>query len=237
MLAGELLSLNQGQGFTDLSENQITFPSVSNVVAALGDFNHDGIADYAFALTPAPGATGVPNLCVYYGTGLGLGGYAYDEGRNSGAPPQYPPAAGGKSGCFTFATRGTLPPVYSAIVAFPYQNGSPPQLLMEDSANGYIYVLSNNGVTSNNGVLTGFTLVNTIPIAPADGPGPIYMGDFDHDGNIDFIVNGQTGDSATIYFGNGDGSFCPRRGWHSAELVLLAGVSSPGTRTPCCCRT
>ena len=52
VLVGELLSTNQGQGLQNLNENQITFPNVSNVVAALAPFQgRSGITDYAFALT------------------------------------------------------------------------------------------------------------------------------------------------------------------------------------------
>ena len=89
VLVGELLSVNQGQGITNLGENQITFPNVSNAVAALADFNNDGRMDYAFALTrTATGGAG-PNLCVYYGSGNGLNGDAYDG--PGPFPAQYPP--------------------------------------------------------------------------------------------------------------------------------------------------
>ena len=48
---GELLNQN-GSGFQNLPLNQITFPNVSKVVAALADFDGDHFVDYAFALTP-----------------------------------------------------------------------------------------------------------------------------------------------------------------------------------------
>ncbi len=204
VLVGEQLSVNSGQGAQNVDNDQITFSNVSNVVAALADFNHDSIVDYAFALTRTVSG---PNLCVYYGTGNGLGGDAYD---GPGSPPsQYPPI-GGKSGCLSFPTQGSLSPVFSYIAAPSFQSGQLAQLILEDSANNYLYVFSNAGVTANSfGVLTGFTLVDTIAIPSADGAGPIYVGDFDHDGNTDFIVNGQTGNAATVYFGNGDGTFLP----------------------------
>jgi hypothetical protein len=215
VLVGELLSTNQGQGLQNLNENQITFPNVSNVVAALAPFQgRSGITDYAFALTRT--VAGGPNLCVYYGTGNGLGGFAYDDGPNSGVPPQYPPS-GGQSGCLTFTTLGNklnglvILPVFSYIAAPSFQSGQRPNLILEDSANNYLYVFRNSGTTALNGTLTGFTLVSTIAIPPTDGAGPIYIGDFDHDGYTDFIVNNQISHSATVYFGNGDGTFQPPR--------------------------
>jgi hypothetical protein len=211
VLVGELLSTNQGQGLQNLNENQITFPNVSNVVAALAPFQgRSGITDYAFALTRTAAGGAGPNLCVYYGTGNGLGGFAYDDGPGSGVPPQYPPL-GGKSGCLTFNPLGNNPPVFSYIAAPSFQSGQRPNLILEDSANNYLYVFRNSGTTALNGTLTGFTLVSTIAIPAADGAGPIYIGDFDHDGYTDFIVNNQISHSATVYFGNGDGTFQPPR--------------------------
>src|ERR1017187_4457967 len=207
VLVGELLSTNQGQGLQNLNENQITFPNVSNVVAAVAPFEgRSGITDYAFALTRT--AAGGPNLCVYYGTGFGLNGSAYDDGPNSGVPPQYPPS-GGQSGCLTFTTLGSLPPVFSYIAPPRFQSGQPPNLILEDSANNYLYVFRNSGTTALNGTLTGFTLVSTIAIPPTDGAGPIYIGDFNHDNNTDFIANNQAGNAVTVYFGIGDGTFQP----------------------------
>jgi hypothetical protein len=194
--AGELLN---NQGFTNYNFNRITFTDVSDVVATLGDFNSDGHTDYAFALTPS--GSNKNYLCVYYGTGLPLGNSSYNGGS---IPNAYPPV-GGESGCMTFQVYGSLPPVFSYIAGASLVNGQPPALILEDSANNYLYILANNGQTGVNGTLTGFTIRSTIALNPADGAGPLYIGDFNHDGNIDFIVNGQTGNSATVYFGNGAG--------------------------------
>jgi hypothetical protein len=40
-----------------------------------------------------------------------------------------------------------------------------------------------------------------------DGAGPVYAGDFNGDGNMDFIVNGQIGFCASVFFGDGAGNF------------------------------
>src|ERR1035441_9455247 len=207
VLVGELLSTNQGQGLQNLNENQITFPNVSNVVAALADFNRDGKTDYAFALTRPSGSNG-PNLCVYYGTGNGLFGDAYD-GPGSSFTGQYPPS-GGKSGCITFPEPGaTAPPNYTFITAPHLDTSDGPQLIIEDSANNLVTILANGGTVANNGVLTAFTVWNYIHLSAADGPGPIYAADLNGDGNTDLVINCQNSQSALVYFGNGDNTFRP----------------------------
>jgi hypothetical protein len=203
--------LNQGgPGFFNGGENHIVFTSVANVAAALADFDGDGKTDFAFALTPA--VAGTTNLCVYYGSGAtvaqaetGVSSYA---GPASSPANAYPPI-GGKNGCMTFATTGSKAPYFSQIVAFPLKTASPlPGLLIEDSANNVVYVFSNTGFDGVNGALAGFKLIGTaITLASADGAGPISIGDFNNDGNTDFIVNGQASNTATVYLGNGDGTF------------------------------
>jgi hypothetical protein len=220
--AGELLN---DQGFTNYDFNRITFTNVSNVVATLADFNSDGHTDYAFALTPSGSVKNY--LCVYYGTGAGLSGSSYNGGT---VPNAYPPV-GGANGCMTFAVQGSLPPVFSYIAAASLVNGKPPALILEDSANNYLYIFANSGATGVNGILTGFTIGSTIALNPADGAGPIYVGDFNHDGNIDFIVNGQTGNSATIYFGNGAGGLLAQSRYtfsHNIHSMLMQEMDGDG---------
>ena len=204
VVAGEYLNAGNGQ-FEDLGLNHILFTGATNVVAALGKYAGSKFTDYAFAIS----GISSKNLCVYYGTGAaeGSGNSSYDGGA------VYPPT-GGESGCMTLPTNTTTnpsvpnPPIFSYIAALPFTtNGVNSQLLVEDSANKLLYVISNNGQTSSNGLLNGFAVKSTINLAATDGPGPIYVGDFNDDGNIDFIVNGQTGYSATVYIGNGDGTF------------------------------
>ncbi len=200
VLVGEMLN---SQGFTDAGENQIIFKNVSNVVAAVGAFDGD-VADYAFALSPT--VAGTTNLCIYAGTGAPVvnrvpSGVSYSGGS------LYPPMSG-KSGCMTIPTMGTLLPNFTYIAGLPFKtNSSTQQLIVEDSANGYLYILANDGSGGANGVLTGVTVKTVIQLAPADGPGPIYVADLDGDGSSDFVVNGQTGRVATVYMGNGDGTF------------------------------
>jgi hypothetical protein len=198
---GELLD---GQGFTNLGENQIVFTGVSSVVAAVADFDRDGYTDYAFALTPTvPGGT---NLCVYYGTGATVkgGGSSYNAGNT---PNAYPPT-GGKSGCLTFPSPGAVvPPKYTFISAPSLKTINGPQLIIEDSANNIVTILANGGTTGNNGVLTSFSFWTYINLSAADGAGPIYAADLNGDGNTDLIINCQTSQSALVYFGDGSNNF------------------------------
>ena len=219
---GELLSGTGGQGFFNLGENQITFPNVSNVVAALGDFNADGTTDYAFALTPT--TAGAPNLCIYYGTGLGI----VPPGSYNGGPA-YPPT--GNSGCMIVPTRGSSPPSFGYIAALPFKTGLPPQLILEDTKNNYLYALNVGGAAAGGGVLVGVNVTSALALPAADGTGPLYVGDFNNDGNMDFIVNGQAGNSASVYFGDGTGSFQPPVRYtfdHNVHSMLLYDMDLDG---------
>ena len=67
-----------------------------------------------------------------------------------------------------------------------------------------------------------------IQIPSADGAGPIYTGSFDNKtGNFDgnghafFIINGQTGHTATVYTGDGNGGFTAQ-----PPLTFINGVYS-----------
>ena len=186
--------------------DKIPFTNASNVAAALGDFNNDGLTDFAFAIS----GVSTDNLCVYYGTGEVSGNFSQNLVSSYEGGKYYPPQ-GGKSGCMTLPTQTTNPslahkPIFSYIAALPFTNttGALSQLLVEDSANNLLYVIANTGATGN--TLPGFTLLSP-PIFLADGAGPIYSGYFDKNGNPYFVINGQMGHSATVYKGNSTGNF------------------------------
>ncbi|MDR3746191.1 MAG: FG-GAP-like repeat-containing protein [Acidobacteriaceae bacterium] len=212
--------LNGPKVYTVLDENEIAFTGASNVVAAMDDFDGDGTTDFAFAIS----GVSSNNLCVYYGNGSVFSGLYTTSIFNGGNAYPIPTAiGGGDSGCLTLPTTGAKTPVYSTIASLPFSTTSAhPGLLIEDSANGVVYIYSNNGVAGSLGALNGFTLTTTINLAPTDGPGPIYLGDFNRDGYTDFIVNGQTSHSATVYLGNGDGTFqSPARATLSNDVLSM----------------
>jgi hypothetical protein len=205
IVAGAML--NGTPTFAIPDGDKIPFANVSNIAVALGDFNSDGLTDFAFAIS----GVSTDNLCVYYGTGLqaalfkGNGVSSYEGGN-------YYPPQGGKSGCMTLPTQTTNPslvykPIFSYIAALPFVTGGLSQLLVEDSANNLLYVIANNGTTGS--TLPGFSLIQSIPISLTDGPGPIYTGYFDKNGSAFFIINGQTGNTATVYTSNSSGVFTP----------------------------
>jgi hypothetical protein len=214
ILAGEDLNQN-GSGLQDLGQNQIIFTGATNVVAAVGDFNADHFNDYAFAIS---GVT-ANNLCIYYGTGAGTAQGSISS-YNAGSPANaYPPTLGGYSGCTTFSPIGNKPANFTTIAALPFTTGGLPQLLVEDSANNELYVFSNLGATGI--TLPGITLLMSVPLAATGGAGPIYLGDFNDDGDTDFIINGQTNHNATVFQGNGNGGFTP-----SQPYTFASGVYS-----------
>jgi hypothetical protein len=198
VVAGVKLNAGNGQ-FEDRGQNHILFTNATNVVAALADFNNDRINDFAFAIS---GVT-TPNLCIYYGTGFAYS--SQSSSYNVGSSSILYPVPGGKSGCMTFTTVGPKTPNFAYIAALPFTTGGTQQLLVEDSANNELYVFINDGNSGSGATLPSITFLYSLPLA--GGAGPIYSGDFNGDGKIDFIINGQTNHTATVYLGNGDGTF------------------------------
>ena len=172
---------------TTLTENQIVFPNVLGVTPAVADFDGDGRPDFAFVLAPV--TLGATNLCVYHGTGF--------NGSGNGSPSA-------PGGCSTFPTQPNpqFRPVFGYVVAALFKTQGTEQLFVEDTANNYIYVLSNKGKP------LGFAETAADPHPRGRWlHGPIYTGDFNGDGNTDFILNNQTSHKVNLYLGNGDGTF------------------------------
>jgi Bacterial Ig-like domain (group 3) len=234
IVAGAML--NGIPTYAVLGENSIQFTKASNVVAALGSFtNTTSTTDFAFAIS----GVSTDNLCIYYGTGYTIAQIENNQGVDTpfSGGNTYPPQ-GNKSGCMTLPVPPLVvkQPIFSYIAALPFTNttGALSQLLVEDSANNLLYVIANNGATGN--TLPGFTLLSP-PIPLADGAGPIYTGsfdkltgNFDQHGNAFFIINGQTGHSATVYIGDGNGGFTaqpPLTFTNGVDSMLLQDMDVP----------
>ena len=220
VLAGEYLNTSNGGGLEDLGQNHIFFAGATSVVAAVGQFAGSNYTDYAFALN---GPT-QNNLCVYYGTGNPNSSY------NAFIPTDAYIPTNGTSGCMTVpVVPGGVTPNFAYIAAIYYKtNGNLSQLMLEDSANNELYIFSNNGTPGGGGLLYGFTLQSAISLASTGGAGPIYIGDFNGDGNTDFIINGQTIHNATVFLGNGSGVFTPGQTVPIVNSMLLQDMNGDG---------
>jgi hypothetical protein len=207
--AGMLLRQPNGS-YLNLPGNQVTFTNVTNVVAAVADFDGDGVLDYAFATSP-PTSTGGNYLCVYYGTGAAGAGNAYSSS---------------KSGCMSFLANASLPPNFGFINVFPFKVGGVPSLLVEDTANGALYVLANSGLSNGtSGVLSTFTASSIT--CRCKFLWPIYSGDFNQDGNTDFITDDPSGDGG-VYLGGGDGTFPTGEIYDGPRSMLLHDMTGNG---------
>ncbi len=160
----------------------------------LADFDGDGHPDLAAAVSTGNDAPDASELDVW--NGAGKAGSFYDQLDFTGLPPE--------------AMSAPLAPDLAFLQAVPLKTGALPQLLVEDSANASVYLLQNSpNAAGSLGPPANFSVVNSFSYPLADGAGPMTVGDLNNDGNTDFILNGQTGQSALVYLGNGDGTFQP----------------------------
>jgi hypothetical protein len=164
-----------------------TFPRYVDV----GDLNGDGIDDIAvadFYLNPSvtPNSSTVD---IYFGKG---------DGTFTAGP--------------LLSIGATFGPQFAVLGDF--NNDGCLDVLAESYANNDILLFLN---TKTAGVCTGtFQAVRTYTPAGLSGPGGLAVGDFNRDGNLDFVVNNNNAPNGTtsnqginslVFFGDGAGNF------------------------------
>lgn len=103
------------------------------------------------------------------------------------------------------------------------------EALRANSANQDLLVVN---FTSNNvSVLLGngdgtFTAATGSPVAVGQGPSAIVTGDFNGDGNQDFVVTNQTDSTYSVLLGDGTGQFTPLAG---SPFAMPSGALGPGS--------
>jgi hypothetical protein len=173
----------------NFKQSKLVFVGDQAVAIVVGDFNADGIDDFATA------SESENKISVRLGTrvtvvdalNLELQGFEFET------KPDVPVGDGPSSmvmGDFNgdgiqdlaVACRGVQLPGDIAV------------------ASGFVSVRLGNGSG-------GFTACSTCEIEVGLGPSSIKIGDFNGDSIQDFVVTNTTGDDISIRFGNGDGSF------------------------------
>jgi hypothetical protein len=179
--------LIQGAGGAFTSSTGGFGGALSSFVIATGDLFNRGAADIIFAYTTPIASTGITtqSIAIDYQVGIGA------------------PGAGGVGEVCNFTAQGANLPVVSSIATGDFNGDGKIDLALTDSANGYLYILTNgNGSNCSGGIMT---LASSIKLP--DGAGPLLVGDFNHNGHVDILVNNQASDIITPYYGNGDGTF------------------------------
>ena len=155
---------------------------------AVGDVNGDGIPDIITSLFYGPPGPGVQ---VFTGKGDGT--------FNTGT-------------VYSVSNGNTFGPQFVALGDF--NNDGCPDILAEAFDTSQIALFLN---TKSSGVCTGSFQTASYFSGPGgsyaiSGPGGLAVGDFNQDGNLDFVVNnngpsGNTGTDSVVFFGNGAGGF------------------------------
>jgi Bacterial type II and III secretion system protein/FG-GAP-like repeat len=98
--------------------------------------------------------------------------------------------------------RTTVPAIAPAITSAVLTSSGFHDLLVTDPVTNTVQVLLSNGDDT-------FKQAPGSPIAVGQQPSAIVTGDFNADGNLDFVVTNFTDNTFSLFLGNGDGTFKP----------------------------
>lgn len=115
------------------------------------------------------------------------------------------------------AARTSAPTVAPAIASATFTSSGFPDLLITDPAGNTVTVLLSDGDDT-------FKTATGSPISVGKQPSGMVTGDFNGDGNQDFIVTNFTDNTFSVFFGNGDGTFKEETG---SPFALPSSVTGP----------
>jgi type II secretory pathway component GspD/PulD (secretin) len=113
--------------------------------------------------------------------------------------------------------RTAAPAVAPAIASAVFTSSGFHDLLVTDPVDNTVIVLLSNGDDT-------FHAATGSPIAVGKEPSAIVVGDFNADGNQDFIVTNFADNTFSVFLGNGDGTFKQETG---SPFALPGSVSGP----------
>ena len=115
------------------------------------------------------------------------------------------------------AARASAPAVPPAIASATFNSTGFADLLITDPVANSVTLLLSNGDDT-------FKAASAAPIAVGNRPSAIVTGDFNADGDQDFVVTNFTDNTFSVFLGNGDGTFRQATG---SPFALPSGVAGP----------
>jgi len=115
------------------------------------------------------------------------------------------------------ASRANAPAVAPSIASAVLTSTGFHDLLVTDPVANTVQVLLSNGDDT-------FTAATGSPISVGQQPSAIVTGDFNNDGNQDFVVTNFTDNTFSLFLGNGDGTFAQATG---SPFSLPNAVAGP----------
>ena len=115
------------------------------------------------------------------------------------------------------AARATAPTIAPAIASATFTNSGFADLLITDPVGDTVTVLLSSGDDT-------FKTATGSPIALGKQPSAMVTGDFNADGNQDFVVANFADDTLSVFLGNGNGTFKEETG---SPFALGSSVAGP----------